>query len=264
MPAAELSRLQAQISAISTQFNEPRIFLHSLLTLMELYSNQNYKPGDLSRVQHLLPEYRLPALVIQQLSSSLSELTIDHPIPAMQIMDSLWQAKHFEARLMASVMLGSLPVEPIGPVLDRINNWVNPGEEKEIITELLNSVNRLLRAEKMGIWLDQIKVWLREDNEGFIKIGLQAINVILNDSKFVNSEKVLPLLEPVVLHYRFSLQQELLSIIKLLANHSEMETTSFLRSILAQTKDAEVIRFVRRCLPLLEQDSQKSLKSFMV
>ena len=263
MPAAELSRLQAQISAISTQFDEPRIFLRSLLTLMELYSDQHYKPGNLSRVQHLFPEYHLPALVIKQLTSSLSSLTADHPIPAMQIMDTLWQAKHFEARLMAAVMLGSLPAQPIEPVMDRINNWVNPEEDKDLITALLNSANRLLRAEQMGVWLNQINHWLGFDNEGLVIIGLQALHVILNDPKFINSEKIFPLLEPVILHPILSLQKELLSMVELLADHSEMETTAFLRSVLAQTNDAEVIRFVRRCLPLLEQDSQISLKSFM-
>ena len=263
MPAAELSRLQAQISAISTQFDEPRIFLRSLLTLMELYSDQHYKPGDLSRMQHLIPEYRLPALVIQQLTSSLSSLTADHPIPAMQIMDTLWQAKHFEARLMAAVILGSLPAQPIEPVMDRINNWVNPEEDKDLIAALLNSANRLLWADKMEVWLNQINHWLGFDNEGFVKIGLQALNVILNDPKFMNSEKIFPLLEPVILHPILSLQKDLLSIIELLADHSEMETTAFLRSILMHTNEAEVIRFVRRCLPLLEQDSQISLKSFM-
>ena len=111
MPAAELSKLQAQISAISTQFGEPRIFIRSLLTLMELYSDQHYKTGDLSRIQHLIPEYRLPALVIQQLTYSLSSLTADYPIPAIQIMDALWQEKYFEARLMAAIMLGFLPAQ---------------------------------------------------------------------------------------------------------------------------------------------------------
>ena len=263
MPAVERSRLQAQISAISTQFDEPRIFLRSLFTLMELYSDQHYKPGNLSRVQHLIPEYGLPALVIQQLTSSLSSLTVEHPIPAMQIMDSLWQAKHFEARFMAAVMFGSLPALPVDPVMERIHHWVNPEEDKDIINELLNSANRLLKVEKMGVWLNQINQWLGYDDEGLVKIGLQAIHVILNDPKFVNSEKIFPLLEPIILHPVLSLQKELLSIVELLADHSEMETTSFLRSVLAQTNDAEVIRFVRRCLPLLEQDSQICLKSFM-
>jgi hypothetical protein len=264
MPAAELSRLQAQISAISTQFNEPRIFLRSLLTLMELYSNQHYKPGNLSRIKHLVPEYRLPAPVIQQLTSSLSTLTSDYPIPAMQIMDSLWQAKHFEARLMAAIMLGNLPSQPIEPAMDRINKWVNPIEDKDLINALLNSANRLFKAEKMGGWLDQIKAWLGYDNEGMVKIGLQAIHVILNDQNFVNSEKIFPLLEPFFLHPNLSFQKELLHIVELLADHSEMEITSFLRSILMHTNEAEVIRFVRRCLPLLEQDSQTLLKALMI
>jgi hypothetical protein len=263
MPAAELSRLQAQISAISTQFDEPQIFLRSLLTLMELYGDQHFTPGDLSRVQHLLPEYRLPALVVRQLKASLSSLTIDHPIPAMQIMDSLWKAKHFEARLMAAVMLGSLPVASIDPVMERINKWVNPEEDKDLIAELLNSAYRLLRVEKIEVWLIQIEDWLKGKKGGMVKIGLQAINVMLNDPKFSNSEKIFPLLEPVFLRPILSVQKDLLSAIELLADHSEMETTAFLRSILVKTKDEVVIRFVRRCLPYLEQESQNNLKLFM-
>jgi hypothetical protein len=264
MPAAELSRLQAQISAISTQFGEPRIFLRSLLTLMELYSDQHYKPGNLSRLHHLIPEYRLPALVIQQLTYNLSSLTADYPIPAMQIMDALWQEKHFEARLMAAVMLGYLPAQTIKPMMDRINNWVNPGEDKDLITALLNSANRFFAAERIEVWLNQINHWLGLDNEALTKIGLRALQVVLIDPKFVNSQNIFPLLEPVIIHPVFSLQKELLTLIELLVNHSEMETTAFLHSILTKTNDAEVIRFVRRCLPLLQPDSQASLKSFMI
>jgi hypothetical protein len=263
MPAAELSKLKAQINAISTKFEEPPIFLHSLLVLMELYSDQHYKPGDLSGVRHLIPEYRLPALVIQQLSISLCELTVEKPVPAIQIMDTLWQNKYFEARLIAAVMLGSLPTHPIEPLIERIRNWMDLEIDNDLITALLNSCHRLFAAENMGGWLDLIHHWLGLDNVGSVKIGLQALQVILNDPKFANIEKIFPLIEPVALNPNSALQRDLYSLIGLLANCSEMETTAFLRSILTQTNDAEVIRFVRRCLPLLDPESQASLKSLM-
>jgi len=263
MPAAELSKLQAQIRAISTQFEEPRIFLRSLLTLMELYSDQNYKPGDLSRVKHLIPEYRLPALVIQQLTDNLASLTASNPNSAIQIMDTLWQEKHFEARLIAAAMLSNLPAQSIEHVMDRIQKWAKPEEDEDLISALLISSNRFFSIDKMEVWLHQIHRWLSLENEGMIKIGLKALLVILNDPEFVNSEKIFALLEPTILHPNFSLQKEIFSLIELLVNHSEMETTAFLRSILAQTNNAEVVRFIRRCLPLLGQNSQASLKSFM-
>jgi hypothetical protein len=52
-------------------------------------------------------------------------------------------------------------------------------------------------------------------------------------------------------------------LIESLNNYSEMETTAFLRSILSRTNNAEVIRFIRRCLPLLDPESQASIKSLM-
>jgi hypothetical protein len=263
MPAAELSKLKAQIYAISTQFEEPQIFLHSVLTLMELYSDQHYRPGDLSKVNHLIPEYRLPSLVIQQLSISLSELTVVKPVPAIQIMDALWKNTYFESRLIAAVMLGSLPTHPIEPLIERIRNWMDPEIDNDLITALLNSCHRLFAAENMGVWLDLIHHWLGLDKVGSVKIGLRAIQVILNDPKFANIEKIFPLIEPAMLNPNSALQRDLYSLIESLNNYSEMETTAFLRSILTRTNNTEVIRFIRRCLPLLDPESQASIKSLM-
>ena len=263
MPAAELSKLKAQINAISTQFEEPPIFLHSVLVLMELYSDQHYRPGNLSKVNHLIPEYRLPSLVIQQLSISLSELTVVKPVPATQIMDALWKNKYFEPRLIAAVMLGSLPTHPIEPLIERIRNWMDPEIDNDLISALLNSCHRLFAAENTGVWLDLIHHWLGLDNVGSVKIGLRALQVILNDPKFTNIEKIFPLIEPAMLNPNSALQRDLYSLIESLNNYSEMETTAFLRSILTRTNNTEVIRFIRRCLPLLDPESQASLKSLM-
>jgi hypothetical protein len=263
MPAAELSKLKAQINAISTQFEEPPIFLHSVLALMELYSDQHYKPGDLSGVRHLIPEYRLPALVIQQLSISLSELTVVKPVPATQIMDALWKNKYFEPRLIAAIMLRSLPTHPIEPLIERIRNWMDPEIDNDLITALLNSCHRLFTVENMGVWLDLIQFWLGLDNVGSVKIGLRALQVILNDPKFANIEKIFPLIEPAMLNPNSALQRDQYSLIESLNNYSEMETTAFLRSILTRTSDPEVIRFIRRCLPLLAPESQVIIRSLM-
>jgi hypothetical protein len=263
MPAAELSKLKAQINAISTQFEEPQIFLHSVLALMELYSDQHYKPGDLSGVSHLIPEYRLPTIVTQQLSISLSELTVAKPAPAIQIMDALWQNKYFEARLIAAVMLGSLPTHPIEPIIERIWNWVNPEIDNDLIAALLNSCHHLFAVDNMGVWLDLIHRWLGIDNVGFVKIGLRALQLILKDPKFINIEKIFPLIEPIMLHPITALQRDLYSLIESLNKYSEMETTAFLRSILTLSNDTETIRLVRRCLRLLEPESQARLKSLM-
>ena len=144
--------------------------------------------------------------------------------------------------------------------MDRINLWVDPEEDKDLITALLTSANRFFSIEKMEVWLNQINRWIGSQHEEVVKIGLRALQVVLIDPKFVNSQKIYSLLEPVILHPVFSLQKELLTLMELLVNHSEMETTAFLRSILTKTDDTEVIRFIRRCLPLLQPASQASLK----
>jgi hypothetical protein len=263
MPAAELSRLQAQISAISTQFDDPPLFLRSLLTLMELYGDQNFRPGDHSRVKHMNPEYHLPLLVIQQLGNSLNQLTAQNPDSAISTMDSLWQEKRFEARFLAAGMLGQYPAQFKASISERIQTWVRPDEDAELISTLLNSANHFFISNDLEKWLKQIQHWLDSKNFQINKIGLRGLQILVEDTEFEKFEKLYPLLEPIFIHPIFSLQKNTLEVIKSLIKRSEMETLAFLRSIFLQTKEPEVIRFIRRCIPFFSNEAQDHLKELI-
>lgn len=260
MPAAELSRLKAQISAISTQFGQPAQFLHSLISLMELYADQHLRAGEQSRLEHLHPEYHLPAVVIQQLGKTLSTLTFQQPNVAMKTMDALKEDKHFEAKLLAAEMLGSFPPKYTDVVLSRQQTWIQPGEDELLLNKILESCNRFYVDTDADGWLKQIGRWLQDKDLRFIKIGLQALLLLINDAKYFKFEKSFPLLEPVFLNPVLGLQREALEVLKSLINRSEMESLAFVRSILIKTQDEDSLRFIRRCIPLFSTESQVILK----
>jgi hypothetical protein len=259
MPAAELSRHQAQISAISTQFLQPKRFLRSLFTLLDLYADQNFRPGQHSRVEHLMPVYRLPEVVMGRIGKSLSQLTLQNPIPALTIMDELKQDKHFEAQFLAAGMLGFLPPDFKQQVWEHLQTWIRPEEDEMLIEAILRSAQHFFTAHDLESWLKQIQRWLETGDIRFKKIGLRGLKMLVEDVRFDQFEKTFALLTPFFLHPVLSLQRDTLEVTKSFINRSEMETSAFMLSILQRTEDAASLRLIRRAISLFSTDVQERL-----
>lgn len=261
MPAAELSRLEAQINAISTQFLQPQRFLRSLFALLDLYTNQNFRPGQHSRVEHLMPVYRLPVLVTQQIGKALNQMTKINPIPALKIMDGLKQDKHFEAQFLAAGMLGFLPIDLKEQVLERLQAWVQPEEDEMLLEAIIRSGQHFFAGHDLENWLKQIQHWLAADDLRFKKIGLRGLKMLIDDVHFDQFEKIFPLLAPLFLNPLLPLQRDTLEVLKSSINRSEMETSAFIHSLLQKSEDAATLRLIRRCVSLFSSDVQKRLNS---
>jgi hypothetical protein len=259
MPAAELSRLQAQISAIATQFLQTKRFLRSLFTLLDLYADQNFRPGQHSRVEHLMPVYRLPELVTQQLGRSLSQLTVQYPDEALTVMDGLKQDKHFEAQYLAVGMLGFLPINHKQQVLERLRTWIHPEEDEMLLDASLRSGQLFFIASDVENWLNQIQRWLDSKDLRFKKIGLRGLKMLVDDTQYGQFELTFALLTPFFLNPVLSLQRETLEVMKSFINRSEMETSAYLLSIIQRSDDAATMRFIRRTIALFSEDVQVRL-----
>lgn len=259
MPAAELSRLQAQISAISTQFLQPQRFLRSLFTLLDLYADQNFRPGQHSRVKHLMPVYRLPEIVMQQIGKALNQLTEQYPEPALTIMDGLKQDKHFEAQYLAVGMLGFLPMDCQQQVMKRLQTWIKPEADEMLLDGVLDSAQHFFINHDLGNWLKQIQHWFENGDTRYMKIGLRGLKMLVEGTHFKQFEKIFALLIPFFLHPELSLQRDTLEVMKSIVNRSEMESSAFIHSILQRTEDAATLRLIRRAIPLFSPDVQERL-----
>lgn len=263
MPAAELSRLQAQISAISTQFPQPQKFLRSLFTLLDLYADQNFRPGQHSRVEHLMPVFRLPELVTQQIGKALNQLTSQYPLPALTILDGLKKDKHFETQYLAVGMLGFLPSDFKQQVMKRLQTWIKPEADEKLLDAALGSAQHFFSEHDLESWLRQIQRWLEAGDMRLMKIGLRGLKLLLEDAHFDQFENVFALLTPFFLHPELSLQRDTLEVVKSLINRSEMESSALLQSILQRTTDAATLRLIRRAIPLFSSDVQERLNKAM-
>jgi len=261
MPAAELSRLQAQISAISTQFETPREFVKSLTSLMELYSDMNSSIGDSIKITVLMPTYRLPMIVTRQLEIDLSCLTKDAPDHAVKIMDILWQKSFYESRYCAIVMLGSLPIEMLSLIRKRFFNWMQPDLEKSLKIALLVKGSLTLRQRKLDEWLLWAQKWIENKDQEYSKVGIQALIIVCSEADFSNYPSIFKIIQPVFSKPIFPIQKELTELFKIIIKRVPVESVSFFHSILKKSQSNEIHAFIRRILPFYDNDLQQSLKS---
>jgi hypothetical protein len=259
MPAAQLSRLQAQIKSIATQFVHPKIFVRNLLKLMEMYSDKNIQASTYTKMEVLIPSYRLPQVVIQQIESQLVNLVDLHPTTSIEVIDGLWQKSYFEPRYLAAVMIGNLPADFADFTLSRLENWVNPKEEKKIVQTLLKISSQQIRHQVFHKWVALIRSWLNHPDEEYQQIGLRAMKINIDDPRLEEIPLFYELIEPIILNMSLALQKDLLQTFSSLAHQFPKESISFLKSILEKTESTMVHRFIRRCLPFFDDELQNIL-----
>jgi hypothetical protein len=260
MPAAELSKMQAQISAISTQFNQPRTFVNNLLILMEQYQDRISQIGDVAKINVIMRAYHIPSVMLNQLEFDLAKKASKYSEDALEIADLLWEDKHYEARLMAIVLLGNIHQDSSRATTERLLKWINPNLDNNLLAALFSIGTQQLRSGNMDIWRGLIQQWLRNENEEFYKIGLQALKALIDDPYFEDFPFIFKSLEGMILHLSIPNQNQLLKILETLVHRLPLETVAFLHSMLNMSNTRIMKQFIRRCLPLFDKTVQNDLK----
>ncbi len=127
MPAIQPVRLKIQAARLAAQFAEPRAFTHALSLLLEEYADHTHRPGQAGEPSPLLPSYNTPTPVLRQVWLAILPLISSKPNAALELSDSLWVQPSLEHRILASDILGQLPVELQTEVITRVQLWTKAG-----------------------------------------------------------------------------------------------------------------------------------------
>ncbi len=121
MAAIDLTRLDKQIDELALLVDDPRAFieeLHRLLSFYPRYSHRRHQNRQIS----FLKNYDLPEKVLSHIEARLKPLSLNQPDQVFELVKQLWQDPYYEARELASTMLGNLPLSHSEKVLDTIEN----------------------------------------------------------------------------------------------------------------------------------------------
>ena len=260
MPAVDRTRLQTQIRLVTRSFHAPDEFVKHLLELYEYYSDRTYDPASSGQRYPTLRAYNVTPLVNRQFEFEFSKLCETDPRTSLEVIDQLWQQEKIEPRKLAAFLLGKMPLDYSAKVIDRLQTWSKPTEDREMNQYLHEYGSARLRRESINEWLGIIHTWL-ESNEAHDQIfGLQSLLPLIHDPDYHDQPKLFALIFPLLANPNPRILFTLQVVIEALAERSPVETVYTLKLILRGPHSAEIPRFFRRLLPIFPAEQEQSFR----
>ncbi len=260
MPAVQLSRLAQQIDVLVWQFTRPADFLLRLRDLFEYYADRVFKAGQAVPPETMAPAFHIPPIIMRQLEVELRQSCIQHPAAAFALADVLWAESMLEYRVLATIILGLIPLHPPEPVLERIRAYATPRTDSYIIEALLKNSGRSLRREAPDLWIMLIESWANAPSYANQNMALKAIMITTQDENFKNFPPLFRIFSGILQVGPSALQAEMQITLMALLKYSPKETVYLLRQVLLLTTSPTTQRLVRLSLSHVPPEYQNSLR----
>ena len=154
MPSVQLTRLRQQAVELAEFFPQPEVFARRLDLLLESYSVKASRTGEVRGSQQaVLPSYRAPAQVLNQVLLECRPLAADEPALALAVCDELWRRRMLEPRQLAARLLGQTPAAESKEVTERILAWNETNREPALLDELAVEATEWLREAQPYFFL---------------------------------------------------------------------------------------------------------------
>jgi hypothetical protein len=261
MPAIDLARLKKQTAYLADIFGEPAIFLRELREVLEFYVNRSLRSQGVAP-SSVLPTYRTPVVVLQQIEKELGPGAERQPLQALELADALWDEGWLETKLLAAFLLGRIPPQE-ERLLARLTAWTQAVRDPEVRAALLITSLTRLRRETPDLFLVLVKEWLHPARQRMWSNGVQALVPLIASPDFDNLPPIFEIVEPIIKTAPAALQFDLQELITTLYEASPDETTYFLQQILKETKSPLPAIALRRMTPELPPELQGSLREIL-
>jgi hypothetical protein len=263
MPAAQLARLRFQIQELSFKLTQPEVFAQALLQLLDFYGDQIHQNGKEVTSASRLPAGHIPVLVLNELTLGLGRLAQANPLASLTAAETLWSIPHYETRLLAGKFLGQIPVAHAEHVVETIEKWCRPDEDRAVINEMIRDAGTRLRNELPQRWLALMQFWLLQKDAFHQTLALEGLIPLIEENGARHLPVVFSLLETPIKSPSQALQSDLLNILQTATECSLVETASFLAHQLQESDNASTSRLVRRLLPSFDSPTQARLRGLM-
>lgn len=260
MPAVQLSRLAQQIDVLVWQFTRPADFVLRLRDLFDLYADRVYRAGQAVPPATMAPSYHVPVLVMRKLEIELRAPCRQHPAAALLLVDALWLESMLEFKLLATTLLGMIPLRPPEPVLEHIRSFARSGMDTQVLDALLNNGGRGLRQEMPTRWIELIESWANDNGISQHAFALRSIIITSQDESFGNLPPLYRIFSSLLQEGAVTLQAELQSTLLALLKSSPKETVYLLRQVLSLSNKPTTQRLVRLSLSHVPPEYQASLR----
>ena len=260
MPAIQPARLKNQASDLAAKFNQPAIFVRELHALLDKYTDHTHRSGQAGEPSPLLGSYNAPSPVMRQVWYELARMIKLHPANILPLCDALWAEPNYDLQLLAARLLGQVPIEPAGPVIDRLQSWVHSGLDKNLLDGLLEQGLKQFQQDAPDQYLELVSAWLASSDLSLQQVGLRALLPMIDPSGTENLPAIFRLLTPYLRVAPSRLRPDILATLIALTHCSPSETAYFLRQNLSAPDNPDTPWLIRQVLNEFPMETQAGLR----
>lgn len=264
MPAVEIERLSRQVKLVAEKFGTPYDLLPALRDLFETYADRTFRAPSVLHGAVTLPEYHLPPLLMPMLEKELGKICQANPFTSLEVIDLLWKEPYREPRLLASSLLGKIPISHASQVIDRLQLWAVSISDPGLAETIIKKGSQTLRSQAVDQWLEIIQAWLNSDNPVKNRLGLNSLTALIQDHAFADLPRAIALFIPFLRQIHPDNMPPLQKGIESLARRTPNETVYILKQEIATSPNPSLLRLLRRCLPAFPEEEQQSLRAALL
>ncbi len=261
MAAIDLTRLNKQIEGLKEVFAQPVEFrrqFHEILQFYHRYAHRQHKdavPVSFMRV------YNLPDQVLPHIANGLSLKSRQDEVETLAVVDELWLDEHYEARDLATHLLGQVPSTSSTAVYDRIRQWSSAPMDRAVVSAVFSKASQRLNSEDPKGWTEFIGNLLANPLEHMQNHALYALALLVEQSHSDQLPLFFRWIRPFLQSDQTLIQPNLSRVIAVLARRSPAETAYILKEVLSDTEGTGIEQRVRSYLPFFEEEVGQGLQA---
>jgi hypothetical protein len=260
VPAIQPARLKDQAVQLAEQFDRPPEFVRGLHSMLEFYADRVHHPGQAGKPKPLTEAYKVHPPVLRQILQELVPLAAQNTTHSLTLCDALWQQPFLEFRQLACMLLGQIPVENPEAVTQRLQAWITPELENDLVDALLTNGLAYLRLGNPQAIILMLQDWLERVDLFYQQLGLRALLPMINDPSFENLPTFFRIVHPLARSAPPVLRPDVLDVLAAFAHRSPQETAYFLRQTLALPDSPDTPWMIRQILKEFPPEIQERLR----
>ena len=183
------------------------------------------------------------------------------PEQVFDLVEILWQDDHFEARDLATYLLGQVPIAYSDRVIGKILEWLEQPLDRAVVNAIFTKSNFTIKSSNSAAWFTVVYKLLENPLPKIQNYGLFGLWQELDNLPMTKLPTVFNSIRPFLQGSDLRFSDNLERIVHKLAALSPFETVYFLKQVLSDTEGVKIESQIRTYLSSFPEENRASLIS---
>ena len=175
--------------------------------IFEQYTEKQNPTNAWMRIDPGIPAYFTSPVVMNELESAMEVLAKTRPQACVPLAEAMWRLPQYEPKKLAVFLLAHMAGDYKEEFIQHVRDWYAAGISEALVGEIIQQSSLRLEILSSREWLNLLESWLLSEDKRTQKIGLRAVQNLLDNRAFQNLPVVFTLVTPLYSDPRITLQK---------------------------------------------------------